>query len=104
MVRYPWRVGQLTPSGQPDTVVSGLPGEMHHSLKTIAFDGAGGLSALCGSADGAEVGAFAPIFVVDPRRELLRLVLNTMLYAASAEGVPVPGGLPDTAPIAQRSH
>ncbi|HVN05484.1 MAG TPA: hypothetical protein VMT86_13760 [Bryobacteraceae bacterium] len=39
--RYKMTPGQLKPSGQPEVVVSGLPGVFQHGDKGIAFDGKG---------------------------------------------------------------
>jgi len=41
--RYKMTPGQLKPAGQPETVVSGLPGVQQHGDKGIAFDGKGAL-------------------------------------------------------------
>src|SRR5207237_517183 len=41
--RYRMTTGQLTPSGQPDSIVTGLHPEREHSDKGIAFDGKGSL-------------------------------------------------------------
>jgi glucose/arabinose dehydrogenase len=41
--RYRMTPGRLTPSGPPETIVSGLPGVEEHGDKGIAFDGQGGL-------------------------------------------------------------
>jgi glucose/arabinose dehydrogenase len=41
--RYKMTAGQLKPAGQPETVVTGLPGVRQHGDKGIAFDGKGGL-------------------------------------------------------------
>src|SRR6266568_5317596 len=41
--RYKLTSGQLKPAGQPETVVTGLPGVRQHGDKGIAFDGRGGL-------------------------------------------------------------
>lgn len=49
VVRYPWEVGVMLPAGPPDTVVSGLPSDRYHSLKTIAFDSAGAMYVNIGS-------------------------------------------------------
>ena len=37
IVRYPLRPGELTPSGPPDTIVSGLPGAPGHSTRNFAI-------------------------------------------------------------------
>jgi len=41
IIRYPYKPGDLTPSGPPDTIVSGLPGTPGHSTRNfvIAKDG-----------------------------------------------------------------
>jgi glucose/arabinose dehydrogenase len=41
--RFKMTPGQLTPSGEPETVVTGLPGVAQHGDKGIAFDGKGSL-------------------------------------------------------------
>jgi glucose/arabinose dehydrogenase len=41
--RYKMTAGQLKPAGEPETIVSGLPGEREHGDKGIAFDGRGSL-------------------------------------------------------------
>ena len=41
--RYKMTPGKLTPSGEPEVVVSGLPGVRQHGDKGIAFDGKGSL-------------------------------------------------------------
>jgi glucose/arabinose dehydrogenase len=43
VLRYKMTPGQLKPSGQPETIVTGLPGVSEHGDKDIAFDGKGGL-------------------------------------------------------------
>jgi glucose/arabinose dehydrogenase len=37
IVRYPLKPGELTPSGPPDTIVSGLPGQPGHSTRNFAI-------------------------------------------------------------------
>ena len=37
VLRYPFTAGSLTPSGPPDTVVSGLPDTRNHTAKSIAL-------------------------------------------------------------------
>jgi len=37
IVRYPLKPGELTPSGPPDTIVSGLPGAPGHSTRNFAI-------------------------------------------------------------------
>jgi glucose/arabinose dehydrogenase len=37
IVRYPLKQGELTPSGPPDTIVSGLPGAPGHSTRNFAI-------------------------------------------------------------------
>jgi glucose/arabinose dehydrogenase len=41
--RYKMTAGQLTPSGQPEVIVAGLPGERQHGDKGLTFDGRGSL-------------------------------------------------------------
>jgi glucose/arabinose dehydrogenase len=43
VLRYKMTAGQLKPSGEPETVVTGLPGVRQHGDKGIAFDGMGSL-------------------------------------------------------------
>jgi len=43
VVRYKMIPGQLKPSGSPEVIVMGLPGEREHIDKGIAFDGKGSL-------------------------------------------------------------
>lgn len=49
VLRYRLNPGELVPTGQPETVVSGLPDERQHSAKSIAFDEAGRLYVEVGS-------------------------------------------------------
>jgi glucose/arabinose dehydrogenase len=37
IIRYPLKPGELTPSGPPDTIVSGLPGAPGHSTRNFAI-------------------------------------------------------------------
>jgi glucose/arabinose dehydrogenase len=41
--RYKMEPGKLAPSGQPETIVTGLPGERQHGDKGLTFDGRGSL-------------------------------------------------------------
>jgi len=43
VLRYPMKAGALTPSGPPETIVTGLPQQIQHADKAIAFDDRGGL-------------------------------------------------------------
>lgn len=43
VLRYALKPGELTPSAQPETVVSGFPEQNEHAAKTIAIDDAGHL-------------------------------------------------------------
>ena len=43
VLRWKMTPGQLKPSGEPETVVSGIPINFQHADKGIAFDGKGGL-------------------------------------------------------------
>jgi len=49
VVRYPMDTGSLTPSGPPETIVSGLPSERSHAAKSLAIDGDGNLFVNIGS-------------------------------------------------------
>ena len=41
--RYKMTAGQLKPAGDPETIVTGLPGEQQHRDKGLTFDGRGSL-------------------------------------------------------------
>ncbi len=43
VLRWKMTAGQLKPSGEAETIVSGLPQQLQHADKGIAFDGRGGL-------------------------------------------------------------
>lgn len=43
IVRYKMNAGELTPAGQGDVIVDGLPDRRQHADKGIAFDGRGGV-------------------------------------------------------------
>ena len=47
--RYPYTPGELTPKGEPETIVSGLPAENAHDAKSFAFDDQGRLLVEVGS-------------------------------------------------------
>ncbi|MFI5184616.1 MAG: PQQ-dependent sugar dehydrogenase [Vicinamibacteria bacterium] len=47
--RYRMAPGELTPRGEPETVISGLPSEHQHDAKSFAFDDAGQLFVEVGS-------------------------------------------------------
>lgn len=49
IVRYPLRPGDLTPSGPPDTIVSGLPGQPGHNTRNFAISREGVLYVNVGS-------------------------------------------------------
>jgi len=51
--RYKLTAGQLKPTGQAETIVTGLPDERQHEDKGIAFDGRGGLYINVGSPSNA---------------------------------------------------
>lgn len=53
VLRYRLAPGVLRPSGAPDTVVRGLPGQGGHSAKSLAFDGRGGMFVNIGSLSNA---------------------------------------------------
>jgi glucose/arabinose dehydrogenase len=50
IVRYPVPAGKLTPSGAPDTIVSGLPMDGSHTAHPFVLDGKGNLFVDIGSA------------------------------------------------------
>lgn len=43
IVRWPWTIGQLEPSGEPETIVSGFPDQREHRVKAIALGADGAL-------------------------------------------------------------
>ena len=43
VLRYKMTAGQLKPSGEPETIVTGLPGVEQHGDKTMAFDNKGSM-------------------------------------------------------------
>jgi glucose/arabinose dehydrogenase len=43
VLRYRMRPGELKPSGEPETIVTGLPSQVQHADKTLAFDDRGGM-------------------------------------------------------------
>jgi glucose/arabinose dehydrogenase/mono/diheme cytochrome c family protein len=47
--RYPYMPGELVPSGEPQTIVSGLPAGKQHDAKVFAFDGEGRMLVEVGS-------------------------------------------------------
>jgi glucose/arabinose dehydrogenase len=47
--RYKYTPGELVPSGQPETIVSGLPAEKDHDAKSFAFDDQGRMLVEIGS-------------------------------------------------------
>ena len=47
--RYKYTPGELVPSGEPETIVSGLPDQRQHNAKSFAFDGDGRLLVEVGS-------------------------------------------------------
>jgi glucose/arabinose dehydrogenase/mono/diheme cytochrome c family protein len=47
--RYKYTPGQLVPTGEPETIVSGLPAGRQHDAKVFAFDGEGRLLVEVGS-------------------------------------------------------
>jgi glucose/arabinose dehydrogenase/cytochrome c5 len=47
--RYPYTSGELVPTGEPETIVSGLPDRRQHNAKAFAFDGQGRLLVEVGS-------------------------------------------------------
>ena len=49
IMRYPWRAGAMEPSGEADTIVSGLPATRSHRSKSIAFGAGGALFVNIGS-------------------------------------------------------
>ena len=49
VLRYPMEEGSLTPSGPPETIVSGLPSERSHAAKSLAIDSEGNLYVNIGS-------------------------------------------------------
>jgi len=49
IVRYPLKPGELTPSGPPDTIVAGLPGQPGHSTRNFAISREGVLYVNVGS-------------------------------------------------------
>jgi glucose/arabinose dehydrogenase len=53
VLRYKMTPGKLTPAGEPETVVSGLPGVRQHGDKGLTFDGQGSLYVNVGSPSNA---------------------------------------------------
>ncbi|HSM59185.1 MAG TPA: PQQ-dependent sugar dehydrogenase [Longimicrobiales bacterium] len=53
VLRYPLEPGSMTPSGPPDTIVSGLPATQNHTAKSIALGGDGSLYVNIGSPSNA---------------------------------------------------
>ncbi len=53
VLRYPFEAGALRPSGQPDTLVSGLPDTRNHTAKSIALGDDGALYVNIGSPSNA---------------------------------------------------
>lgn len=53
VLRYPLQVGQMTPSGPPETIVSGLPDTQNHTAKSIALGEDGSLYVNIGSPSNA---------------------------------------------------
>jgi len=53
VLRYPFQAGAMTPSGDPDTVVSGLPADRNHTAKSIALGQDGSLYVNIGSPSNA---------------------------------------------------
>ena len=51
--RYKMTPGELVPSGEPETIVKGLPDERQHSTKSFAFDDQGRLLVEVGSPSNA---------------------------------------------------
>lgn len=49
VMRFPWRVGELRPTGPVDTIVRGLPANRSHTAKSIAFGPDGALYVDIGS-------------------------------------------------------
>jgi glucose/arabinose dehydrogenase len=43
VLRYKMAAGALTPTGEPETIVEGLPDRRQHEDKSVAFDGRGGM-------------------------------------------------------------
>jgi len=53
IVRWPWRDGQLEPSGAPESLVSGFPDQQEHRVKAIAIGGDGALHVEVGAPSNA---------------------------------------------------
>ncbi len=53
VLRYPFSAGSMTPSGPPDTIVSGLPDTGNHTAKSIALGNDGSLYVNIGSPSNA---------------------------------------------------
>lgn len=53
VLRYPFRLGELEPTGDPEVVVSDLPADRNHAAKSLAFDGSGNLFVNIGSPSNA---------------------------------------------------
>lgn len=53
VLRYPLAAGEMTPSGPPDTLVSGLPDSLNHAAKSIAVGPDGSLYVNIGSPSNA---------------------------------------------------
>jgi len=53
VLRYPIQSGQMTPSGPPETIVSGLPDTQNHTAKSIALGDDGSLYVNIGSPSNA---------------------------------------------------
>lgn len=53
VLRYPLQAGQMTPSGSPETIVSGLPDTENHTAKSIALGDDGSLYVNIGSPSNA---------------------------------------------------
>jgi glucose/arabinose dehydrogenase len=53
VLRYPFTAGAMTPSGPPDTIVSGLPDTQNHTAKSIALGDDGSLYVNIGSPSNA---------------------------------------------------
>ncbi|GMV06008.1 MAG: gluconolaconase [Gemmatimonadota bacterium] len=53
VLRYPFESGALTPTGAPDTLVSGLPADRNHTAKSIALGPDGSLYVNIGSPSNA---------------------------------------------------
>ena len=106
IMRYPWRAGAMEPSGEADTIVSGLPATRSHRSKSIAFGAGGALFVNIGSPSNVctgESGQPDPCRQLETRAGIWRFDAD-QIGQRQADGRRYATGLRNTVALASRPH